>query len=94
VAGPLGEIDAMSFIMISGLFPVALLVKNPPAMQEIRFHSWVGKIPWRHDRLPTPGFWPGKFHGLYSPWGCKESNMTEQISLSLRFWLAILFFLT
>ena len=56
MAGPLGEIDAMSFIMISGLFPIALLVKNPPAMQEIRFDSWVGKIPWRKDRLPTPGF--------------------------------------
>ena len=25
-----------------------------------------GKIPWRRDRLPTPVFWPGKFHGLYS----------------------------
>ena len=22
-------------------------------------------------------FWPGEFHGLYSPWGCKESNITE-----------------
>ena len=21
-----------------------------------RFHSWVGKIPWRRDRLPTPVF--------------------------------------
>ena len=32
---------------------------------------WVGKIPWRRERLPTPVFWPGEFHGLYSPWGCK-----------------------
>ena len=30
---------------------------------------WVGKIPWRRERLPTPVFWPGEFHGLYSPWG-------------------------
>ena len=22
--------------------------------------------------------WPGEFHGLYSPWGHKESDMTEQ----------------
>ena len=21
------------------------------------FHSWVGKIPWRRERLPTPVFW-------------------------------------
>ena len=46
---------------------------------------WVGKIPWRRERLPTPGFWPGEFHGLYSPWGCKESDTTERLSLrSLR----------
>ena len=37
----------------------------------------VGKIPWRRERLPTPVFWPGEFHGLYSPWGCKDSDMTE-----------------
>ena len=32
------------------------LVKNLPAMQETQFDSWVGKIPWRRDRLPTPVF--------------------------------------
>ena len=21
-----------------------------------RFHPWVGKIPWKRERLPTPGF--------------------------------------
>ena len=31
------------------------------------FHPWVGKIPWRRERLPTPGFWPGRCHRLYSP---------------------------
>ena len=35
---------------------VAQLVNNPPAMQEIWFNSWVGKICWRSDRLPTPVF--------------------------------------
>ena len=30
------------------------------------FDPWVGKIPWRKKRLPTPVFWPGEFHGLYS----------------------------
>ena len=28
-------------------------------------------------------FWPGEFHGLYSLWGSKELDMTEQLSLSL-----------
>ena len=33
------------------------MVKNLPAMQENpRFNSWVRKIPWRRDRLPTPIF--------------------------------------
>ena len=31
--------------------------------------------PWRRERLPTPVFWPGEFHGLYSPWVCKESEV-------------------
>ena len=57
------------------------------------FDSWVRKIPWRRDRLPTliflgfPGGWedPGcleNLHGQrslagYSPWGRKESDMTS-----------------
>ena len=45
-----------------------------------QFDSGVGKIPWRRERLPTPGFWPGEFHGLYSPRGCKESDRTDWLS--------------
>ena len=45
---------------------------------------WVGKIPWRRKWQPTPVLMPGKSHGLrslvgYSPWGCKESDMTERL---------------
>ena len=36
------------------------------------FNPWVWKMPWRRERLPTSAFWPGEFHGLYSPWGCNE----------------------
>ena len=46
------------------------------------FDPWVRKIPWRRQSLPTPVFWPGEFHGLSSPWGCKESDPTERLSLS------------
>jgi len=35
---------------------VAQLVKNPPTMQGPGFDPWVGKIPWRRERLPTPLF--------------------------------------
>ena len=31
----------------------------------------------RRERLPTPVFWPGEFHALYSPWGCKELDTIE-----------------
>ena len=62
---------------------VAQLVKNPPAMWETWVRSLGWKIPWRRERLPTPVFWPGEFHGLYSPWGRKESDTTERLSLSL-----------
>ena len=47
-----------------------------------RFDPWVGKIPWKRERLPTPVFWPGEFHGLYSSWGHKELDTTEQLSLT------------
>ena len=42
---------------------VAQLFKNPPAIQRPEFDPWVGKIPWRRERLPTPVFWPGEFLG-------------------------------
>ena len=47
--------------------------------------SGVGKIPWRRAGQPIPVFCPGEFHGLYSPWGCKESDTTERLSLSFHF---------
>ena len=48
------------------------VVTNLPAMQETWVWSLVGKIPWRRERLPTPVFWPGEFHGPYSPWGSQK----------------------
>ena len=35
--------------------------------------SWVGKIHWRRDRLPTSVFWPGEFHGLCIVHGVAKS---------------------
>ena len=62
--------------------PVAQLVKNPLQCMRPGFDPWVGKIPWRRERLPTPVFWLGEFHGLYSPCDCKELETTEWLSLS------------
>ena len=52
------------------------------------FDPWVGKIPWKREWLPTPVFLPEEFHGQrslagYSPWGCREWDMTERLTLSL-----------
>jgi len=38
---------------------MAQMVKDPPAMLE----TWVGKIPRRRERLPTPVFSPRESHG-------------------------------
>ena len=67
---------------------VAQMVKNPPAMQE----TWVQSLGWedplKKEWLPTPVLLPGEFHGQrnlvgYSPWGHKELETTEQLTLSL-----------
>ena len=52
-------------------------------------------MPWRRKWQPTPVFLPGEFHRQrslvgYNPWGCKESDMTEWLTLSFArviFWL-------
>ena len=54
--------------------------------RRLGFDPWVGKIPWRRAWQPTPVFLPGKSHRqgslvVYSPRGCKESDMTEQLTL-------------
>ena len=61
---------------------MAQTVKNLSAMQK----TWV-KDPLGEERLPTPVFLPGEFHRHrslegYNPWGCKESDTTEQLTLS------------
>ena len=54
-----------------------------PQCRRPGFNSWIGKIPWRREHLPTPVFWPEESCGLYSTWGCKELDTTERLSLSL-----------
>ena len=52
------------FIFYSNL--VDQTVRNLPAMWETRIDPWVGKIPWRRQRQPSPVFLPGEFHGQSS----------------------------
>ena len=67
-----------------------LVVKIPPAAAEIRdsAQSLSGKVPWRRKWQSTPVFLPGKSYrernlAGYSPWGCKKSDMTERLTLSV-----------
>ena len=68
---------------------VAQTVKNLPAVQETQVRSLALEDALEKEWLPTPVFLPREFHGQrsivgYSPWGCKESDMTERLTLSLR----------
>ena len=50
--------------------------------------TWVLSLGWEDPlekgKATTPVFWPGEFHGLYSPWRHKELQKvaTERLSLS------------
>ena len=71
---------------------IALLVlprwlrgKNPSAKQGTQTGSLGQKIPWMRKWQPTPALLPGKCHGErslegYSPWGHKESDVTEWLT--------------
>ena len=79
----------VKYIHLTNSLPsVAQMIKNLPAMQETWIQSLGWEIPWRWKWHPNPVFLPGEFHGEkslvgYSPWGRKESDMTEQLTLSL-----------
>ena len=67
---------------------MAQTVTRLPAMQE----TWVRSLGWEDplekEMEPTPVLLPGKFYGWrslvgYSPWGRKESDMTERLHFHL-----------
>ena len=59
---------------------VAQLVKNPPAMWE----TWVWSLGWEDplEKGKATYYWRKEFHGLYNPWGHKQSDTTERLSLT------------
>ena len=68
------------------------MVKNPSAnagdVRDVGSNPASGRFPWRRAWQPTPVFLPGESHGQrslvgYSPWGHKESDTTEQLTLCL-----------
>ena len=81
-AGNLGSIPVLGISAGEGIgYPlqyswvslVAQLVKNPPAMWE----TWIRSLGWEDPLEKGKATHSGEFHGLYSPWGHKELDMTE-----------------
>ena len=71
-------------------FPGGSVVKNLPASEgdtgDLGSTLGLRWSPGGRNGNPLHLFLPGKFHGQrslagYSPWGCKELDMTEQLSL-------------
>ena len=69
--------------------PGGSAAKNLPAYAEdarCEFIPSVGRSPWRRKWQPTPGFFLGNptdrgvWRAMYSPWGHKESDTTEQLN--------------
>ena len=67
--------------------PVAQIMKYLPAIQE----TWIWSLGWEDSlekgMTTTPVCLPGEFHGQrslvgYSPWGHKEWDTTERLTLS------------
>ena len=82
----MGAGDILVGMEMSQGFPGNTTGKEPICQcrgcKKLKFHPWVRKVPWKRTGQPAPVFSPGKFHGqrslaAYSPWGCKELDMTE-----------------
>ena len=68
------------------------MVNHPLAMQETQVRFLGQEDPLENEIETTPVLLPGKFHGWsrlvgYSPWGCKESDTTEQLHFHFPFML-------
>ena len=73
---------------------MVLVVRNPPAntghMRDAGLIPGLGRTPGGGAWQPTPVFSPGEFHGQrsivgYSPWDHKDSDTTEQLTVSVQF---------
>ena len=78
-------------LLFAGRFLIIVSISVKPGFYDFKWlktnfkkymilDSTYGRRQWQ----PTPVFLPGKSHGqrslvCYSPWGCKESDMTEQL---------------
>ena len=78
--------------LIIGIYKVSLVLpwclshkESACQCRRCKFHPRVRKIHWRRKWQATKVFLPGKSHEQrslagYSPWSCKESDMTYQLN--------------
>ena len=65
-------------------------IKNLPTRQE----TWVRSLGWEDplekETATHSVFWPGEYHGLYSLWGHKESDMTfTSLAMNIQGWFPL-----
>ena len=80
--------DSIQILLFWATSLVAQMVKHLLQCRRPGFDPWVGKILWRRKWQLTPVLLPGESHGQkslagYSPWGHKESDRTEWLSILL-----------
>ena len=78
-SSPKAELIALFRALQASL--VAQMVNNPPVMRKTQLRSLDWEDPLE-DMATHSSILPGEFHGQrsvagYSPWGCKELDMTE-----------------
>ena len=73
VASPIKNLPAMRETLVQSLGWEDPLKKGQATLSNIL----VGKIPWRRERYPLQ--YSGLENSMYSPWGHKESDTTEQL---------------
>ena len=89
-----------SYMSFLGMFPMAqwqIIGLQCRRRTRHGFDLWVGKIPWRRKRQPTPVLLPGKSHGRksmmgYSPQRCsvRENLATEHTATSILYILDVI----
>ena len=53
------------------------------------FDPWVGKIPWRRDRLPTSVFWPAESSWTEEPGGLQSIGVAKSQTRLSNYTLAV-----
>ena len=80
VVGSCSQLPSITSIWLSG-FPGGSAGKESTCnAEDLGSVPGLGRSPGEGNWLPTPVFWPGEFHGWYSPWGRKELDTTDWLS--------------